>query len=133
VAAGVPENLQQLLSRHLEQLPPEEQTLLEAASVMGKEFAVAAVAAAVDWTVEEVEGRCAALARRGQFVRTCGTDAWPDGTVATRYRFIHDVYCETLYEQVPVGRRARWHLQIGLRLRDFQSMWSMASAGAAGP
>jgi DNA-binding winged helix-turn-helix (wHTH) protein/predicted ATPase len=116
VAVGVPENLQQLLARHLEQLPPEERTLLEAASVMGKEFAVAAVAAAVDWTVEEVEIRCAALVRRGQFVQTCGTDAWPDGTVATRYRFIHDVYRETLYEQVPLGRRGRWHLQIGLRL-----------------
>jgi predicted ATPase len=46
----------------------------------------------------------------------CGTDAWPDGTIATRYGFIPDVYRETLYEQVPCGRRARWHLQIGSRL-----------------
>jgi predicted ATPase len=93
-----------------------EQTLLEAASVAGREFAVAAIAAAVDWTIEDVETRCATLARRGQFLHVCGTDAWPDGPIATRYGFIHDVYRETLYEQVPCGRRARWHLQIGVRL-----------------
>jgi hypothetical protein len=79
VAAGVPENLRQLLAWYLEQLPTVEQTLLEAASVAGREFAVAAVAAAVDWTVEDVEARCAALARRGQFLYVCGTDAWPEG------------------------------------------------------
>ena len=116
VAAGVPENLRQLLAWHLEQLPTVEQTLLEAASVAGREFAVAAVAAAMDCTVEDVEARCATLARRGQFLHVCGTDAWPDGTVATRYGFIHDVYRETLYEQVPSGRCTRWHLQIGRRL-----------------
>ena len=64
VAAGVPENLRQLLAWHLEQLPTVEQTLLEAASVAGREFAVAAVAAALDRTVEDVEALCATLARR---------------------------------------------------------------------
>ena len=68
------------------------------------------------WSVEEVEERCAALARHGQFVRVCGTDAWPDGTVATRYGFLHALYREVLYERVPVGRRVRWHQQIGHRL-----------------
>jgi predicted ATPase len=116
VAAGVPENLRQLLERQVEQLPLEEQTLLEAASVAGVEFAVAAVAAAVGRPVEAVEERCAALARCGQFVRVCGTDTWPDGTVATRYGFLHALYRETLYERVPVGRRVRWHQQIGRRL-----------------
>ncbi len=116
VAASIPETLRQLLERQVEQLTAAEQTLLEAASVAGVEFAVAAVAAAVDWTMEDVEERCAALARRGQFIRVCGTDAWPDGTVASRYRFLHALYRETLYERVPVGRRVRWHQQIGRRL-----------------
>ena len=116
VAASLPETLRQLLERHVEQLAVEDQVLLEAASVAGAEFAVAAVAAAVDWPMEDVEERCAALARRGQFLRVCGTDAWPDGTVAARYEFLHALYRETLYERVPVGRRVRWHQQIGRRL-----------------
>jgi predicted ATPase/DNA-binding winged helix-turn-helix (wHTH) protein len=116
VAASLPEDLRQLLERHVEQLAAEEQTLLEAASTAGAEFAVAAVAAAVEWPVEDVEERCEALARRGQFVQGCGTDAWPDGTVASRYGFLHALYRETLYTRVPVGRRVRWHQRIGRRL-----------------
>jgi predicted ATPase len=116
VAVSLPETLRQLLERQVEQLAVEEQRLLEAASVAGAEFAVAAVAAAMHWSVEDVEERCAALARHGQFVRVCGTDAWPDGTVATRYGFLHALYREVFYERVPVGRRVRWHQQIGHRL-----------------
>jgi DNA-binding winged helix-turn-helix (wHTH) protein/tetratricopeptide (TPR) repeat protein len=116
VAAHIPETLWQLLERQVAQLTAEEQALLEAASVAGVEFAVAAVAAAVDGNVDEVEAWCAALARRGQFLRVCGTDTWPDGTVASRYGFLHALYRETLYERVPVGRRVRWHQQIGRRL-----------------
>lgn len=58
----------------------------------------------------------AALARRGQFLRVQGIAEWPDGTVATRYTFIHDLYREILYERVPAGQRVRWHRQVGLRL-----------------
>jgi predicted ATPase/DNA-binding winged helix-turn-helix (wHTH) protein len=116
VAASIPQDLRQLLERHVEQLAVEEQTLLEAASAAGAEFAVAAVAAAVEWPVVDVEEQCAALARRGQFVQECGTDAWPDGTVASRYGFLHALYRETLYARVPLGRRVRWHQRIGHRL-----------------
>jgi predicted ATPase len=116
ITMAVPESLQRLFERQLEQLAPEEQELLAAASVAGKEFAVAAVAAGVNGTLDDVESRCAALAQRGQFVQPCGTDTWPDGTVATRYGFLHDLYRETLYAHVPAGRRVRWHRQIGLRL-----------------
>jgi predicted ATPase len=84
--------------------------------VAGREFAAAAVAAAVDTTVDVVEARCATLARRGQFVRTEGTDEWPDGTVATRYGFLHDLYREIVYERVPMSRQVRWHRQMGARL-----------------
>jgi DNA-binding winged helix-turn-helix (wHTH) protein/predicted ATPase len=113
---GVPESLRQLMERQLAQLPPPVQALLEAASVAGKEFAVAAVADAVAQAVDAVEDHCAALAHQGQFLQACGMDAWPDGTVAERYGFLHDLYREMLYARVPVGRRVRWHRQIGRRL-----------------
>jgi DNA-binding winged helix-turn-helix (wHTH) protein/predicted ATPase len=113
---GVPESLRQLMEQQLAQLPPAEQRLLEAASVAGTEFVTAAVAAGVDESVEAVEGRCAALARRGQFVQAHGVVDWPDGTVAARYGFRHALYREMLYERVPVSQRVRWHRQIGGRL-----------------
>jgi DNA-binding winged helix-turn-helix (wHTH) protein/predicted ATPase len=113
---GVPTSLRQLIERHCAQLAPAEQALLEAASVVGTEFSAAAVAAGVGEVVEAVEQRCATLARRGQFVQPVGTDAWPDGTVAARYGFLHSLYREILYERVPISQQVRWHRQIGTRL-----------------
>lgn len=113
---GVPESLRQLIERQFAHLSPADQTVLEAASVAGAEFSAAVLAAAVDETVDAVEARCVALARRGQFVGMRGLDEWPDGTVAARYGFLHALYQEIIYAQVPVNRQLRWHRQIGMRL-----------------
>jgi tetratricopeptide (TPR) repeat protein len=116
VSVAVPESLRQLVEQQLEQLPPEAQQFLEAASVVGLEFTAAAVAAGVEQGVEAVEDCSATLARRGQFVQPHGEAEWPDGTVTTRYAFRHALFREILYERVPMSRRMRWHRQIGLRL-----------------
>jgi predicted ATPase len=116
VSVGVPESLRQLIEHQLEQLPPDVQQILEAASVAGLEFAAAVVAAGVEQGVEAVEDRVATLARRGQFIQPHGEVSWPDGTVTTWYSFHHALDQEVLYERVPVSQRMRWHRQIGARL-----------------
>jgi predicted ATPase/DNA-binding winged helix-turn-helix (wHTH) protein len=115
LAEGVPESLRQLIEHQLEGLSPEEQRLLEAASVAGVEFSAAAVAAGVEAPVVEVEERCEVLRRRGQFLQACGEEAWPDGTVAGRYGFCHALYPEVLYHRLSVGRRLQLHRRIGER------------------
>ena len=112
---GVPESIQQLIEKHIERLSPEEQRVLEVASVAGAEFSAAAVAAGVKVEVGEIEARCVRLARRDQFVRISGMEEWPDGTVSTRYRFLHALYQEVWYEPVPVGQRLSLHRWIGER------------------
>ena len=116
MAVDVPEGLRQLIELHLNQVSPEDQTILEAASVAGVEFSAAAVAAGVELEAESVEARCEALARRTQFLQAIGSEAWPDGTVAARYRFLHALHQEVLYNRIPAGQRMRWHRQIGIRL-----------------
>ncbi len=118
MAALVPEGLRQLIELHLENVPPEDQTILEAASVVGAEFSAAAVAAGVELEAESVEARCETLARRVQFVQALGSEAWPDGTVAARYRFLHALHQEVLYNRIPAGQRMRLHRQIGMRLES---------------
>jgi DNA-binding winged helix-turn-helix (wHTH) protein/predicted ATPase len=115
VTMGVPASVRQLLEQQFEQLAPEEQVVLEAASVVGVEFTAAAVAT-VALAIEGVEACCDALARRGQFVQARGTADWPDGTVTARYGFRHALYRELVYDRVPASRRVRWHRQIGARL-----------------
>jgi DNA-binding winged helix-turn-helix (wHTH) protein/predicted ATPase len=113
---GVPETLRQLIEQQFERLAPAEQALLEAASVAGVDFSAAAVAGGVGLRVEDVDTRCAALARQGQFIHAQGIATWPDGTVAGQYRFGHALYQEVVYARVPVGSRTRLHQQIGQQL-----------------
>ena len=68
LATAVPDSLRQLIEQQLAQCSPAAQRVLEAASVAGGEWAVAAVAAGCGDEVLAVEEQCGVLARRGQFV-----------------------------------------------------------------
>jgi predicted ATPase/DNA-binding winged helix-turn-helix (wHTH) protein len=115
IRSAVPQSLRHIIEQQLHQVRPEDQGLLEAASLAGRIFSAAAVAAAVNQATEDIEARLAGLAHHGQFIQACGLVEWPDGTVAAAYRFFHDLYCEILSDRVPPGRKQRWHLQIGVR------------------
>jgi DNA-binding winged helix-turn-helix (wHTH) protein len=69
LAGAVPDSLRTLIESQLEELSTAAQALLEAASVVGEAFSAAAVAAAVEAPVAEVEQQCAALVRRGRLAR----------------------------------------------------------------
>ena len=112
---SVPDGPTQMIMRQIDQLGSMDQQVLEAASVVGAEFAAAAVAAGLGITVGEAEERCQSLARRGQFLRAAGASQWPDGTAAASYRFIHALYQEVLYARIPMGRCIDLHHRIGQR------------------
>jgi predicted ATPase len=48
IEVGVPENLRQIVEKQIERLSPEDQRMLEVASVVGVEFSVAIVVAALE-------------------------------------------------------------------------------------
>src|SRR5499426_2196957 len=113
---SLPAGLQALLLRRIEALAPEARRVLETARVVGEEFAVAAVAAGAQGTVEAVEAQCEAVAAQRHFLDDIGVAVWPDGTRGGRYRFQHALYQQVLYEQVGTGRRMQLHQRIGARL-----------------
>jgi predicted ATPase/DNA-binding winged helix-turn-helix (wHTH) protein len=113
---GLPEELRQLLIRRLEDLPFEGQRVLEAASVVGERFAVAAVAAGAQSPVEDVEASCEGLAAQQLFLEDIGLREWPDGTSSGRYRFVHALYRQVLYDRLGTARRRQLHRRIGVRL-----------------
>jgi DNA-binding winged helix-turn-helix (wHTH) protein/tetratricopeptide (TPR) repeat protein len=110
-----PPTIQQMIQRNLERLDAEEQSMLEAASIVGAEFSAAAVAAAIERPLTQVETSCAQLARHEQFISAKGTATWPDGTSAAGFRFHHSLYEEVLYKRVPAGRRMELHRRIAER------------------
>jgi predicted ATPase len=115
LASAVPEGLRPMIERQIESLDEEVQPILEAAAVAGAEFSVAAIAAALESEPEEVDDRCEALAWQGQLLRSAGMEEWPDGTLAGRYRFVHALYQNVLYERISEPRRVRLHRRIGER------------------
>ncbi|HKD40073.1 MAG TPA: hypothetical protein VKB87_07260, partial [Myxococcaceae bacterium] len=118
LSVTAPDSLRQFIERQLALTGPEERAILEAASVAGREFSVAVVAAATERPDEDVEARCDSLAKLGQFLTFCGTVDWPDGTVSARYAFTHDLYRETLYSRILPARRTCLHQRIGVRLEE---------------
>jgi adenylate cyclase len=114
--ASVPEGLQQLLMRRIEELQPAARRVLEAASVAGAAFAVAAVAAGAQCSVDEAEAVCEGLVAQQHCLDDMGLAIWPDGTSGGRYRFRHTLYLQVLYEQLGSARRMQLHQRIGVCL-----------------
>jgi len=55
---GVPESLRQMIDKQLERLTPQERRVVEAASVAGREFSTATVAAGLEEEQPPVEELC---------------------------------------------------------------------------
>jgi predicted ATPase len=113
VELGVPDDVRRVIAAQFERLGPADQGLLQAASVAGAAFAARAIAVPLGWPLDDVETRCETLAQSQRFLRDAGSGPWPDGAVARRYGFVHELYRQVVYEQITAGGRQRLHRQIG--------------------
>jgi tetratricopeptide (TPR) repeat protein len=95
----------------LEPLPAADRDLLEAASVVGKEFSSPVVAALTGGDALEAEERLLRLSRVQRVLECLGDEELPDGTLGTRYRFAHGLFRRILYEDLVAPRRAQLHRQ----------------------
>jgi DNA-binding winged helix-turn-helix (wHTH) protein/predicted ATPase len=120
--ASVPGSVRSIIEAQLDHATAAEQRVLEAAAVAGVEFSSAAVAAALGDDPVATERACDELTRRNRFIEIHGVSEWPDGTLATGYRFLHAMYHEVVYGRVPAARRAALHRELGLRL---ESAWAL--------
>jgi DNA-binding winged helix-turn-helix (wHTH) protein len=110
---AVPENLRQMIEVQIERLTPEEQGVLEVASLTQyRAFSVIArAAAALDGEPDRFEQVCDRLSRRTHILGPGTLEKLPDGTVSACYEFTHDLYREVLYSRIAPSRRARLHRQ----------------------
>jgi DNA-binding winged helix-turn-helix (wHTH) protein/tetratricopeptide (TPR) repeat protein len=115
VELGVPDNIKQMIERHVDHLDVETQRTLEAASVAGLEFSTPALAAGLEEDPHLVEARCNELARQRQYIHECSVHDLPNGEVVTRFGFIHALYQNVLYDRLPEARRVKLHRLIAER------------------
>lgn len=114
----IPSGLQELIGRALVSLEPSARRVLEAASVVGDEVIVSAVAAALESEPDAVEDECEQIAAQGSLLAEKGVAELPDGSVSGRYRFRHAMYRRVLYDGIAAARRIRLHRAVGLRLEE---------------
>ncbi len=113
IEIGMPESIKQMIERQIDRLSPDEQRLLEAASVDGIGFSASSVAAALDVDVVQIEEKCDLLARHDQFLCSSGISQWPDRTETPGYNFTHALYHSIFYQHVSPARRSQLHYRIG--------------------
>jgi predicted ATPase/DNA-binding winged helix-turn-helix (wHTH) protein len=123
-----PESLRQMIELQIERLSEEEQRALEIGSATGRLFTTAVRAMAANTDPESFENLCESLSRRHQIVRSAGSQEFPDGTTSTRYEFVHALYREVIYHRLSPGRRAKIHLNVGVRL---EALYAQRPAEAA--
>jgi DNA-binding SARP family transcriptional activator len=107
--AGVPPTLRAHIRDQLDRLPAEDAEVLGAASVAGRDFSAATLAAALEHDREAVEARCAALSERTPLI---------EDRAGGRHAFPNDLHREVLYELLPPDARARLHARVGAHLAD---------------
>jgi predicted ATPase/DNA-binding winged helix-turn-helix (wHTH) protein len=116
IQTELPEGLQHLILKEVEGLRPEEQHVLEAASVAGLYFTAAEIAVAENSEEERIEAVCDGLVRQQRLIEAHGTEEWPAGTMTAGYRFQHAVYQQIVCSRVGQARQVRLHRLIGERL-----------------
>jgi predicted ATPase len=121
VTKVIPASIRKFIEHRFDRLSKDEQTVLEAASVAGYQFSIAAVVGATSLSQEEIEAHCARWTREHQFLSADGIASWPDGTLATQCRFRHSLFQEVVYELISPERRAFLHHTIGKRLESAYS------------
>ena len=105
----VPETLCQMIEAQIDRLSPEEQLVLEVASldsVSCSRFAVIRTAAAAELEPKACEHLCEKLVRRHCILRAAEPEKFPDGTVSACYEFVHVLYREVCNWRIAPGRRA---------------------------
>jgi DNA-binding winged helix-turn-helix (wHTH) protein len=113
IELAVPESLREMIEVQIERLSPEEQQVLEVASLtQDRAFSVIArAAAAMDADAGRFEKVSERLSRRTHILHPGILEELPDGTVSPCYEFAHALYREVLYSRIAPGRRAQLHRQ----------------------
>ena len=122
----LPESMRSMVQRKIGQLSEEDSQLLLAAAVQGHSFDSSVISSALHREPADVEERLDELERIYTFVIRRDEYEYPDGTLTTRYRFVHVLYQNALYASLSVSRKVQVSKAVGEALLKVQK-------GVAGP
>ncbi|MHC4214680.1 MAG: protein kinase domain-containing protein [Planctomycetota bacterium] len=112
----IPQSIRSMIARKMDQLEDTDRRLLMTAAVQGAEFHAAIVADAMDADEVDIEETLERLQQVHVFVRKVSEEELPDGSLTLRYRFVHALYQNTLYESLTPARRAKMSAAVATAL-----------------
>jgi len=112
VASRRPDTVRQLIDVQIDRLNPIEQRILEAAGLVGAQFAAGSVAHALELPAHEIDSACEGLANDQRFLRFVTSKPWPDGTIQSHYGFVHALYRHAAFARIPSATRRIWHRRV---------------------
>jgi DNA-binding winged helix-turn-helix (wHTH) protein/tetratricopeptide (TPR) repeat protein len=116
VAARRPDSIRRLIDIQIDRLEATDQRILEVASVVGNTFTAELVARVLEAPLEGIDSRCESLADEYRFFRYVGIETWPDGTIQSRYEFVHAIFQDAAHARNPSSSVRQWHRTIAERL-----------------
>jgi predicted ATPase/DNA-binding winged helix-turn-helix (wHTH) protein len=103
---GRSESIQHLIQSRLDRLDDTHHQLLVTASVQGREFDSAVLAAAMQMNSQDVEESLQVLDDVYGLIRRTREEELPDGKFTVRYRFAYQLYQEACYSSLAPTRKA---------------------------
>jgi DNA-binding winged helix-turn-helix (wHTH) protein/tetratricopeptide (TPR) repeat protein len=126
VASRRPDTVRQLIDIQIDRLSSNEQRILEAASLVGAQFAAGSVAHALELPVDEVDTVCEGLANDQRFLRFVASEPWPDETIQSHYGFVHALYRHAAFARISSATKRIWHRRVAEGLEAAYSASSEA-------
>ena len=119
IETDLPASVRSMIQRKIAQLGDADRRLLLAASAQGYAFDSAVVARALALDPGDVEERLQSLDQTHGFVSFREEEELPDHTLTLRYRFVHVLYQNALFETLTPSRRAALSAAVASALLAF--------------
>jgi predicted ATPase len=103
---GVSDSIRNMIQTKIDRLDATHHQLLVTASVQGREFDSAVLAATMQLGAQDVEEALQELDEVHGFVRRIREEELPDGKFTVRYRFVYELYQEACYASLAPTRKA---------------------------
>lgn len=115
----LPESVRGMIECKIAQLSEEGRRLLTVASVQGYEFDSAVIAHVLKLDAEVVEELLEELERVFSFVKLTSEAELPNRALTLKYRFIHVLYQNSLYDTLRATRKATLSREVAETLEEF--------------
>ena len=119
VERTLPESVRSIVQRKIDQLEEADRKVLVAASVQGFDFDSASISQVLKIDPADLEEHLDRLERVHAFVRFVEEKQLPDRTLTLRYRFVHVLYQNALYDSLRPTRKAQLSLAVAETLLGF--------------